>query len=154
MRSAKSPAADPRIRPRSASCPGGVAPFAVDGCSVILEAGPGGFAGPWARPTHDTSNLNWRDLSMQHKDQNFSGTTEALDGNEYVNCKFKNCTMVYRGGGIPVINGCNFEDCKWQFEEAAERTLVFLKAVCHGMGPGGRQLVESTLNEILTPPKA
>jgi hypothetical protein len=91
---------------------------------------------------------------MRQIDQNFSSKTEVLDGNEYLNCKFKSCTMVYRGGTIPVVNGCNFDDCRWQFEDAAERTLVFLRAMFHGLGTGGRQLVESTLNQIRTPPNA
>ena len=58
----------------------------------------------------------------------------------------------YRGGTIPVVTGCHFDDCRWQFEDAAERTLVFLRAMFHGLGTGGRQLVESTLNQIRTPP--
>ena len=69
---------------------------------------------------------------MQHKDQNFSGTAEVLDGNEYVNCKFTNCALTYRGGGLPTISGCSFEDCRWQLEDASERTLVFLRAIYHG----------------------
>jgi hypothetical protein len=91
---------------------------------------------------------------MQHKDQNFSGTAEVLDGNEYVNCKFTNCALTYRGGGLPTISGCSFEDCRWQLEDASERTLVFLRAIYHGMGPGGKQLVDSTLEGIRTPPQA
>ncbi len=44
------------------------------------------------------------------------------------------------------MSGCRFDDCNWQFEEAAERTLVFMRHLYHGMGPGGIQLVEATLS--------
>jgi hypothetical protein len=91
---------------------------------------------------------------MHHKDQQFSGTTEAIDGNQYENCVFKNCALVYRGGELPTIAGCTFDDCRWEFDEAAMRTLVLLRNLYHGMGTNGQKMVEQTLNTIRIPPNA
>ena len=80
--------------------------------------------------------------------QTISDKTEVIDGNTYSECRFENCKMVYRGGPIPSIGSCHFQDCQWQFEDAAERTLVFMKQLYHGMGPGGVELVEATLGAL------
>lgn len=85
---------------------------------------------------------------MQHKSETIANTTEVIDGNQYFEVRFENCQMVYRGGEIPTISSCHFENCKWQFEDAAERTLIFMKSLYHGMGPGGVDLIEATLAAI------
>lgn len=85
------------------------------------------------------------------QDQEFRQTTEVIDGNTYERCKFVECKIVYRGGPIPIFSGCNLERCAWVFEEAAKRTIALLKGINSGMGPGGRQLVEQTIQEIRTP---
>jgi hypothetical protein len=88
---------------------------------------------------------------MQITDQSFKGSREVMDGNEYENCKFENCTIVYRGGTIPTINNCNFQDCNWLFDDAAQRTLAFMKLLYHGMGAHGPELVESAIRIIREP---
>ncbi|MEX0677333.1 MAG: hypothetical protein WD063_09670 [Pirellulales bacterium] len=80
-----------------------------------------------------------------------SDATEVIDGNEYQECRFEKCRMIYRGGEIPRITGCQFDDCTWHFEGAAERTLLFMRQLYHGMGPGGTQLIEATLSELRQP---
>jgi hypothetical protein len=88
---------------------------------------------------------------MESKGQTFSHVTEVIDGNQYQDCRFENCKMVFRGGEIPLISGCHFENCQWQFEDAAERTLVFMRQLYHGMGAGGVQLIEATLAQLRQP---
>lgn len=82
---------------------------------------------------------------MERKGHTFSNAIEVVDGNQYSECRFENCQMVYRGGEIPTIANSHFQDCEWRFEDAAERTLHFMKHLYHGMGPGGVQLIEATL---------
>jgi hypothetical protein len=89
---------------------------------------------------------------MEAKDQSFANASEVLDGNQYENCTFDNCQLLYRGGEIPRVVGCTFNNCQWRFEDAAERTLVFMRQLYHGMGPGGKQLMEATLNIIRQSP--
>lgn len=73
--------------------------------------------------------------------------TIVLDGNEFVSCKFQSCKMVYEGGELPKLQHCHFAQCAWHLDGAARRTVQFLKAIYHS-GPGGRDLVEQTLQQI------
>jgi hypothetical protein len=88
---------------------------------------------------------------MENSGKTFTQATETIDGKHYVDCRFENCKLIYRGGGIPRITGCHFENCQWQFEDAAERTLLFMRQLYHGMGAGGAQLVEATLAQLRQP---
>ncbi len=85
---------------------------------------------------------------MEHVGETLTEQTITIDGNCYEECRFENCTLVYRGGVIPTIGKCHFQNCQWQFEDGAERTLLFLKQLYHGMGPGGVELVEATLGRL------
>jgi hypothetical protein len=89
--------------------------------------------------------------SMQFTAQTLADTEAVMDGNVYLGCTFERCKMIYRGGGIPHIADCRFEECTWQFEEAAERTILFMKLLYHGMGENGPQLVESAITMIREP---
>jgi len=80
-----------------------------------------------------------------HDSEDFEGRTLELDGNEYFNCTFIRCRLVYRGGRPPTLQTCRFDRCSWEFEDAAGRTLEFLRGLYHGMHAAGRELVEKTL---------
>ena len=84
------------------------------------------------------------------KDLTKEDETVVLDGNEFHNCKFQNCKLIYQGGEHPKLQHCQFTRCTWHLEEAARRTILFLKSVYHS-GPGGKELVEMTLNHIRVP---
>ena len=88
---------------------------------------------------------------MENQGKTYSNATEIIDGNHYIECRFDNCKMIFRGGEIPRISGCHFENCQWQFEEAAERTLMFMRQLYHGMGAGGAQLIEATVAQLRQP---
>jgi len=83
--------------------------------------------------------------------QDFNATTEQIDGNVYDQCKFVKCRLVYRGGVIPTFTRCNVEHCVWVWDDAALRTIGFLRGIYSGMGPNGRQVVDSVVAEIHTP---
>ena len=83
--------------------------------------------------------------------KSFNNTTEILDGRVFENCAFTNCSVVYKGGTLPVWTNCQFTECRFVFEDAAERTLNFLKMMyhsCPGMGP---QFVDAIFNSIRQP---
>ena len=84
-------------------------------------------------------------------DKKFQNVTEIIDGNSYERCTFLGCNIIYRGGGIPKFSACTLESCKWTFEDAARRTIALLKGINSGMGAGGKQLVEETIQEIRAP---
>ena len=81
------------------------------------------------------------------QDINKENETVLLDGHEFTNCKFQNCKMVYGGGEMPKLQHCHFAGCSWQLDEAAKRTVLFLRSIYHS-GPGGHDLVEETLKHI------
>jgi hypothetical protein len=88
---------------------------------------------------------------MEISGKTMTNATEVIDGNHYTDCRFENCTMVYRGGEVPHITGCQFSNCSWEFDGAAERTLLFMRQMYHGMGAGGAQLIEGTINALRQP---
>jgi hypothetical protein len=83
--------------------------------------------------------------------QEFKSTTLVVDGCSYDQCNFDNCKIVYRGGVIPTFSRCKLVQCTWIWEDAALRTIGFLRGIYSGMGPNGRQMIEGVLTEIRTP---
>jgi hypothetical protein len=82
---------------------------------------------------------------MNYEDAAFDDTTVEVDGNRYARCVFRNCTLSYNGGEIPQLLQNEFHSCKWEFNEAAQRTLVFLSALYRG---GFEKLIEATFDNV------
>ena len=80
-----------------------------------------------------------------HDSEDFTSRVIELDGNEYANCTFTNCRLVYRGGPVPGLVTCRFDRCAWEFQDAAARTVEFLRGLYHGMSAAGRELVDRTI---------
>jgi hypothetical protein len=74
--------------------------------------------------------------------------TIKLDNHEFVECFFEECKLEYAGKGPVSIVDCTFINVQWVFVDAAQETLQFLQGLYHGMGEGGRTLVETTFNNI------
>ena len=89
---------------------------------------------------------------MKKTSETFLNTTEVLDGNQYEQCTFQGCRVIYRGGDIPSLVNCHFDQCRWQFDDAALRTVSFLQGLYHGLGPAGSQMVEATFDVIRKAP--
>jgi len=75
----------------------------------------------------------------------------VIDGNRYSQCTFKSCKLIYRGGDIPIFEGCKLDFCQWIWEDAALRTIGFLRGVHSGLGPGGLRVVDDVLKHVYTP---
>jgi hypothetical protein len=82
---------------------------------------------------------------MRFEGKAFNDATIKLDGNEYSNCNFTRCVLVYGGGELPTLNANTFTGSTWQFDDAAARTVSFLRGLYSG---GGKELVERTLENI------
>ena len=78
----------------------------------------------------------------------YEGGTVQLDNNEFIRCKFQKCRLVFGGTGPVSMVECEFIEVSWEFTGPAQNTLVFLRAMYHGMGDGGEKLVESTFDNI------
>jgi len=82
-------------------------------------------------------------------EKTFSGGNENLDGKNYQRCTFTNCTLIYAGGQLPVMETCRFDGCRWQFDGAANRTLEFLGGLCRMGEPVTRQGIEAMFRNML-----
>jgi hypothetical protein len=75
----------------------------------------------------------------------FEGVDVVLDGNEYVGCVFRRCTLVFSGSAGVALQNNRIEDCSWRFDGAAQRTLAFMSALYQG---GAIDLIEKTFDTI------
>jgi len=85
---------------------------------------------------------------IKNVNNSYENVQVKLDNNEFVACHFKNCRLEFGGTGPVSMSNCNFDNISWEFSGPAENTLRFLKGLYHGMGEGGRQLVEATFDDI------
>jgi hypothetical protein len=80
--------------------------------------------------------------------QTFEDTTVLVDGTIYERCVFRRCVLRFiaspEGGGF-LSN--TFDDCTWNFGEAAARTIEFMKLMVTHLNY--RDVVEQTCREIL-----
>lgn len=79
---------------------------------------------------------------MLYTDRDFTTSTVDLDGNQFVNCRFYDCKLVFYAYEPVSFDRCVFTECAWVFEGAADNMLSFLTALYHGLGESGQSLVE------------
>jgi hypothetical protein len=65
---------------------------------------------------------------VQYQGATFTNETVVLDGNDYRNCTFTNCELVFRGTASVSLNGVT-ANCRWTFEGAAGLTVKFMTAL-------------------------
>lgn len=75
----------------------------------------------------------------------FNHETITLDGEDYDGCEFRDCRLVYLGGEPPAFESCRFDNCTWKLDEAAQRTLGFLKVMWNA---GGKAPVQALIKEV------
>ena len=54
-----------------------------------------------------------------------SGKTITIDEKHFINCRYKNCTMIYSGGEFGWVN-TSFDNCQITLAGAAQRTATLL----------------------------
>ncbi|MDB5453693.1 MAG: hypothetical protein JWO33_2271 [Caulobacteraceae bacterium] len=75
----------------------------------------------------------------------YNHDTVLLDGEIFANCRFDACRLVYSGGAPPKFDGCEFNECEWKFDDAAARTLSFLKLM---WSVGAKPAVQAAIKEV------
>ncbi|MBL8773024.1 MAG: hypothetical protein JNK30_16700 [Phenylobacterium sp.] len=75
----------------------------------------------------------------------YNHETVLMDGETFSDCEFRDCRLVYGGGEPPAFAGCSFVGCDWKYEDAAARTLAFLKLV---WSVGGKAPVQALIKDI------
>ena len=81
---------------------------------------------------------------MKLDSSQFENQQVRLDGNEYNNCVFNSCTILYSGMGTVHLYECDFNNCKWQFDGPAANTINFLAGV-YRMGGDFVRLVDTLI---------
>lgn len=76
------------------------------------------------------------------ENQEVSGKTIAIDEKHFVNCKYKNCTLIYSGGDFSWVN-TTFEACQISLAGSAQRTANFLGSFGI-IPPSGTQVQNNT----------
>ena len=81
----------------------------------------------------------------QHQGATFTNETVVLDGNEYLNCTFNNCDIIFGATAGVTLNGISFNDCRWTFTGPAGTTINFLTALYQA---GVSDMIEQTFDNI------
>lgn len=66
------------------------------------------------------------------ENKNETGTVVVIDDKNFINCRFKRCTLHYSGGDFAWTD-TQFEDCPVKLSGAAERTSALMAYL--GIGP-------------------
>lgn len=86
-------------------------------------------------------------------DSKFENTTVILGSNQYFNCVFVRCRLIYDGSGNLILRGCSFDSCSWDFTGPAANTVDFLSSL-YVMPPTGYKTVENLFNYVRNKAKA
>lgn len=76
----------------------------------------------------------------------FTNIRVPLDNSFFQECEFEGCTLEYAGSGPVSMVGCKFSNVRWEFVGSAANTLAFLHGLFHGLGDGGRKLVDAIID--------
>ena len=66
-------------------------------------------------------------LNKVVRDTNFKSQTIKIDGSRFINCVFDGCVLVYCGGEWEINNCRALPGTRFQFEEAAKRTVGLIQ---------------------------
>lgn len=89
-------------------------------------------------------------VMARYENETFLNAQIRIDGNQFFNCRFDQCTIEYRGEQLLQLQGCHFVGCRWFFNGPAGETLRFLGALYADGDAGLKKMVEETLANITT----
>lgn len=72
-----------------------------------------------------------------NRGRTYEKKTVLLDGNEYTDCTFIDCRLVYSGSGKVGLSGCRLVNSTFHFEGAAGNAMAFLNALAGDPGLRG-----------------
>ena len=76
-------------------------------------------------------------MSVKYSGRTYEKETVTLDGNEFVDCTFTECRLVYSGSGPVGLSGCQVRESMFYFEGAAGNAVAFLDALAGDPGLRG-----------------
>lgn len=87
-------------------------------------------------------------MAISYENSKFRNSTVDLDGASFKDCTFHGCSLRYSGGVPPTMVACDFYESRFEFAGAAANTVGFMRGIYHGMGEGGRKIIEATFDSI------
>lgn len=84
---------------------------------------------------------------MKYQKQIINDQQVLLDGNEFRECKFVNCHILYAGIMPPVLINNEFDTCTFGFTGPAQNLINFMSAMYQG-NPGFQKLAENMFDAI------
>lgn len=84
---------------------------------------------------------------MRHENKHFRNEDVVLDGNAFINCRFDNVKLIFRGGPDIQMDRCTFNSFDLVFDGAAANTIGFLQGM-YAHGDKFRDLVNQTIKGI------
>jgi hypothetical protein len=85
---------------------------------------------------------------MLHEGETFVEERIELGGNQFRNCSFESCRLVFDGSEGVRIEDCDFEETRLELVDQAGTTLSFLQNMYHGFGDDGQAVVENLFDQI------
>lgn len=85
---------------------------------------------------------------MRHEGETFVQERIELGEDEFVDCRFEECRLIYDGSPGVRVQNCDFEDTRLELVDEAGNTLSFLQNIFHGFGEDGRTVVEHLFDQI------
>lgn len=85
---------------------------------------------------------------MRHQDETFIGDPIELGENQFINCTFDDCRLIYDGSPGARIENCSFDQTRLELTGEAGNTLSFLQNIYHGFGEDGQAVVENLFDQI------
>jgi len=83
----------------------------------------------------------------------FNGQRVLLDGKQFIECTFTNCTLVIEGKALFQMERSNIDaDCKLAVEGEGKNTLDMLKLMLYG-GGWLAEVADAVLNKVREPPR-
>jgi hypothetical protein len=87
------------------------------------------------------------------KNREHNGQRVVLDGRNFVECTFTNCTLVLEGSALFQMDRCTIsDDCRFAVEGGAKLGLDALKLMLHG-GGWLSQVADAVLNKTREAPR-
>jgi hypothetical protein len=97
----------------------GAQPKRASAAITSLLTAPSDFRNP-------VIDLKGKFQMLTEKSGTFFSQTVDLDDKRFISCKFTNCTLRYKGGQFEWDEHTSFIGCRWDFLDAAYRTIKVL----------------------------
>ena len=82
---------------------------------------------------------------VKYEKKEFSDVSIVIDGNEYIECRFSRCEIIFAGGSLPRLIKNSFDSCRFAFDGPAARAIQFMAALYQG---GAQNLIEATFENV------